>query len=70
MLLLDEPMSNLDAKLRVQTESVLAVIQRRLDLTTLMATHDQREAMVKALTREYFKHNKVKMLDGSRPRLG
>lgn len=39
-------MSNLDAKLRVQTESVLAVIQRRLDLTTLMATHDQREAMV------------------------
>jgi deoxyhypusine synthase len=32
--------------------------------------YDQREAMVKALTREYFKHNKVKMLDGSRPRLG
>jgi multiple sugar transport system ATP-binding protein len=45
LLLLDEPMSNLDAKLRVQTGSVLAGIQRRLDLTTLMVTHDQREAM-------------------------
>jgi len=45
LLLLDEPMSNLDAKLRVQTGSVIAGIQRRLDLTTLMVTHDQREAM-------------------------
>jgi len=32
--------------------------------------YDQRGAMVKALTREYFKHNKVQMLDGSKPRLG
>lgn len=45
LLLLDEPMSNLDAKLRIQTGSVVAAIQRRLDLTTLMVTHDQREAM-------------------------
>jgi multiple sugar transport system ATP-binding protein len=45
LLLLDEPMSNLDAKLRLQTGFVIAAIQRRLDLTTLMVTHDQREAM-------------------------
>ena len=45
LLLLDEPMSNLDAKLRAQTGFVIAGIQRRLDLTTLMVTHDQHEAM-------------------------
>lgn len=45
LLLLDEPMSNLDAKLRLQTGDVIAGIQRRLELTTLMVTHDQREAM-------------------------
>jgi multiple sugar transport system ATP-binding protein len=45
LLLLDEPMSNLDAKLRTQTGLVIAGIQRRLDLTTLMVTHDQHEAM-------------------------
>lgn len=45
LLLLDEPMSNLDAKLRDQTGFVIAGIQRQLDLTTLMVTHDQHEAM-------------------------
>ena len=45
LLLLDEPMSNLDAKLRDQTGSVIVGIQRRLALTTLMVTHDQHEAM-------------------------
>jgi ABC-type sugar transport system ATPase subunit len=45
LLLLDEPMSNLDAKLRDQTGFVISRILRRLELTTLMVTHDQREAM-------------------------
>lgn len=45
LLLLDEPMSNLDAKLRTQTGYVITQIQRRLGLTTLMVTHDQHEAM-------------------------
>ena len=45
LLLLDEPMSNLDAKLRLETGFVVGGIQRRLDLTTLMVTHDQHEAM-------------------------
>jgi deoxyhypusine synthase len=33
----------------------------------LSRIYDQREKMIKALTREYFKHNKVKMIDGSDP---
>ena len=45
LLLLDEPMSNLDAKLRDQTGVVIVGLQRRSGLTTLMVTHDQREAM-------------------------
>ena len=45
LLLLDEPMSNLDAKLRAQTGYVISRIQRRLGLTTLMVTHDHNEAM-------------------------
>ncbi len=45
LLLLDEPMSNLDAKLRDQTGFAIAGIQRQLELTTLMVTHDQHEAM-------------------------
>jgi multiple sugar transport system ATP-binding protein len=45
LLLMDEPMSNLDAKLRSQTRVVICGIQRRLGLTTLHVTHDQDEAM-------------------------
>ncbi|MDC7112223.1 ABC transporter ATP-binding protein [Corynebacterium pseudodiphtheriticum] len=43
--LMDEPLSNLDAKLRVQTRSELAALQRRLGTTTVYVTHDQVEAM-------------------------
>jgi iron(III) transport system ATP-binding protein len=45
VLLLDEPLSNLDAKLRVQTRQELKKLQRRLNITTLFVTHDQEEAM-------------------------
>ena len=45
LLLMDEPMSNLDAKLRSQTRVVICGIQRRLGLTTVHVTHDQDEAM-------------------------
>lgn len=45
LLLMDEPMSNLDAKLRSQTRVVICGLQRRLGLTTLHVTHDQDEAM-------------------------
>jgi multiple sugar transport system ATP-binding protein len=43
--LMDEPLSNLDAKLRVQMRAEIARIQRDLDVTTLYVTHDQTEAM-------------------------
>jgi multiple sugar transport system ATP-binding protein len=43
--LLDEPLSNLDAKLRVQTRAELAELQARLAVTTVYVTHDQVEAM-------------------------
>ena len=44
VLLLDEPLSNLDAKLRVQVRRELRDLQRRLGLTTIFVTHDQEEA--------------------------
>ena len=43
--LMDEPLSNLDAKLRVQTRTQIASLQRRLGVTTVYVTHDQVEAM-------------------------
>ncbi|WP_046321727.1 sn-glycerol-3-phosphate ABC transporter ATP-binding protein UgpC [Mycobacterium sp. UM_Kg1] len=43
--LMDEPLSNLDAKLRVQMRSEIARLQRRLGITTVYVTHDQTEAM-------------------------
>jgi multiple sugar transport system ATP-binding protein len=45
VLLMDEPLSNLDAKLRVRTRSELRELQQRLDITTIYVTHDQEEAM-------------------------
>jgi len=42
---MDEPLSNLDAKLRVQTRTQIASLQRRLGVTTIYVTHDQTEAM-------------------------
>src|SRR5919109_5324090 len=43
--LMDEPLSNLDAKLRVQTRAELVELQKRLAVTTVYVTHDQVEAM-------------------------
>ncbi|MEE2631894.1 MAG: sn-glycerol-3-phosphate ABC transporter ATP-binding protein UgpC [Actinomycetota bacterium] len=45
VLLMDEPLSNLDAKLRVQMRAEIARLHRRLSATTLYVTHDQVEAM-------------------------
>jgi ABC-type sugar transport system ATPase subunit len=42
---MDEPLSNLDAKLRVQTRTQIAALQRQLGATTVYVTHDQVEAM-------------------------
>ncbi len=45
VLLMDEPLSNLDAKLRVEMRAEIAKLQRRLGVTTIYVTHDQVEAM-------------------------
>ena len=45
VLLFDEPLSNLDAKLRVQMRQEIRALQRRLGITTVYVTHDQEEAM-------------------------
>ena len=45
VFLMDEPLSNLDAKLRVQTRTQIAELQRNLGVTTIYVTHDQVEAM-------------------------
>lgn len=55
--LMDEPLSNLDAALRVQTRADIVSLQRRLGTTTLYVTHDQVEAMTMA-------HRIAVMVDG------
>ncbi len=48
VFLLDEPLSNLDAKLRAEVRLEIRALQRRLGLTTLFVTHDQEEALTMA----------------------
>ncbi len=48
VFLMDEPLSNLDAKLRVQTRTQISRLQKRLGVTTMYVTHDQVEAMTMA----------------------
>ncbi|MDF2613977.1 MAG: transporter ATP-binding protein [Clostridia bacterium] len=45
VLLMDEPLSNLDAKLRVQMRTVIKKLQKELGITTVYVTHDQEEAL-------------------------
>jgi iron(III) transport system ATP-binding protein len=45
LLLMDEPLSNLDAKLRVEMRTVIKELQRNLGITTIYVTHDQEEAL-------------------------
>ncbi|WP_141603660.1 ABC transporter ATP-binding protein [Terrilactibacillus laevilacticus] len=48
VFLMDEPLSNLDAKLRLQMRAEISKLHRRLDTTTIYVTHDQTEAMTMA----------------------
>ena len=48
ILLLDEPLSNLDARLRVETREQLRELQRKLGITTFYVTHDQEEALTQS----------------------
>jgi iron(III) transport system ATP-binding protein len=58
VLLLDEPLSNLDAKLRVEMRSELKALQSKLGITTIYVTHDQEEANAVA--------DRLAVLDGGR----
>src|SRR5690348_6474153 len=58
VFLMDEPLSNLDAKLRVQTRTQIAELQQRLGVTTVYVTHDQVEAMTMG--------NRVAVLSGGK----
>ncbi|HTL51389.1 MAG TPA: ABC transporter ATP-binding protein, partial [Planctomycetota bacterium] len=59
LLLLDEPLSNLDAALRVTTRGRIKDLQKRLGLTTLYVTHDQEEAMALSDRMAILQHGRV-----------
>ena len=59
LFLLDEPLSNLDAKLRLETRVELKKLQRSLDVTTVYVTHDQEEALTIADRLAIFMDGKI-----------
>lgn len=66
VLLFDEPLSNLDAKLRVQTRGEIRKLQKRLGITSIYVTHDQEEAM--CISDEIMVMNKGKILQAGTPK--
>lgn len=66
VLLLDEPLSNLDAKLRVEMQIEIKRIQRELKITTIIVTHDQEEAV--SLADRVIVMNAGKILQTGKPR--
>jgi iron(III) transport system ATP-binding protein len=63
VLLLDEPLSNLDANLRVQMRREIHFLQRKLNLTTIFVTHDQEEANTTSDRIALFKEGVVQQID-------
>jgi multiple sugar transport system ATP-binding protein len=66
VFLMDEPLSNLDAKLRVETRANIAQLQARLGTTTLYVTHDQVEAMTMGHRVALLKDGKLQQVDTPR----
>ena len=64
LFLLDEPLSALDAKLREALQVELRLLQRRLGITTILVTHDQREAMTMADTIVVMDRGRVQQVGG------
>ncbi len=62
IFLLDEPLSNLDAKLRAEVRLEIRQLQQRLGLTTLMVTHDQDEALAMADRLVVMEHGRVQQV--------
>lgn len=63
VFLLDEPLSNLDAKLRVQTRTEITKLHKRLETTFIYVTHDQVEAMTMASRIAVLNHGLLQQLD-------
>jgi len=63
LLLLDEPLSNLDAKLREEMQSSCGRIQRAVGITTLMVTHDQAEALALSDRVVVMNHGRIEQED-------
>ncbi|RME07060.1 MAG: ABC transporter ATP-binding protein [Anaerolineae bacterium] len=63
VFLLDEPLSNLDAKLRVQTRTEITKLHQRLEATFIYVTHDQVEAMTMASRIAVLNHGVLQQLD-------
>ncbi len=66
VFLMDEPLSNLDAKLRVETRANIAALQARLGTTTLYVTHDQVEAMTMGDRVALLKDGRLQQVDTPR----
>src|SRR6476619_3546420 len=66
ILLLDEPLSNLDAKLRAEVRVEIRELQKKLGLTTVMVTHDQEEALTMADRLVVMSHGKVQQVGSQR----
>ncbi|MCT8180286.1 ABC transporter ATP-binding protein [Variovorax sp. CY25R-8] len=62
VFLLDEPMSNLDARLRTEVRLEIRALQQRLGLTTLLVTHDQEEALTTADRLAVMDHGRVRQV--------
>ncbi len=63
ILLLDEPMSNLDARLKIEIREVIKKIQRELQVTSVIVTHDQEEAMAIADKIAILDNGKIQQFD-------
>jgi multiple sugar transport system ATP-binding protein len=66
VFLMDEPLSNLDAKLRVQMRADIAALQARLGVTTVYVTHDQAEAMTLGHRVAVLREGKLQQFDAPR----
>jgi multiple sugar transport system ATP-binding protein len=66
VFLMDEPLSNLDAKLRVETRANIAALQARLGTTTIYVTHDQVEAMTMGHRVALLRDGKLQQVDTPR----
>jgi ABC-type Fe3+/spermidine/putrescine transport system ATPase subunit len=66
VLLLDEPLSNLDAKLRLETRQHIRHIQKSVNITSIYVTHDQEEALVMADRVAVMRNGRIEQLDTPR----